>query len=116
MAIATVLFHIGTYQGAIGRPPTCDTLAGNDLYTLKWHSDCWIWRMKLTFILCLLLATTTFTTRSAGTSASAPASAARTATNELTEAKIPERNFTNSVGMELVQGPGGYWAGRYDVH
>jgi formylglycine-generating enzyme required for sulfatase activity len=27
----------------------------------------------------------------------------------------PEENFTNSIGMELVRLPGGFWAGRYEV-
>src|ERR1700722_4194524 len=40
---------------------------------------------------------------------------ATTGTNDIPEPKDPEQNFTNSVGMELVQVPGGFWAGKFEV-
>jgi formylglycine-generating enzyme required for sulfatase activity len=29
--------------------------------------------------------------------------------------QIPEKQYTNTIGMELLQVPGGYWAGKFEV-
>jgi formylglycine-generating enzyme required for sulfatase activity len=38
-----------------------------------------------------------------------------TGTNGIPEPKAPGKNFTNFVGMELIQVPDGFWAGKFEV-
>jgi len=36
-------------------------------------------------------------------------------TNEVLVAKVPGDDFTNSIEMQLIKIPGGFWAGKYEV-
>ena len=36
-------------------------------------------------------------------------------TNKVTLPQEPGPDFTNSIDMELIKVPGGYWAGKYEV-
>jgi formylglycine-generating enzyme required for sulfatase activity len=67
--------------------------------------------MKLTLLLCLLLATQVVVAADL-----APANPA--GTNSATDTNViaePGATFTNSVKMELIKVPGGFWAGKYEV-
>ncbi len=44
-----------------------------------------------------------------------PDGLAKNGTNEVVEPQVPGKFYTNSVKMELVQVPGGFWAGKYEV-
>jgi len=76
--------------------------------------------MKLRFLLLMLASTLAFNPATlnaqSGDNTSATATnSSVTGTNGLPEPKPPGQNFTNSAGMELIQVPGGYWAGKYEV-
>lgn len=69
--------------------------------------------MKLPLAISLLLTLSVAGALAADTtSTNQPAAPA---TNEIAEAKPPGREFTNSVGMQLVHVPGDFWAGKYEV-
>src|ERR1700753_1863426 len=79
----------------------------------RWHMICSFFVMKLTVLISFLLTAFTLATQAADKTNAAPK--AVDATNEVVTAKDPGINFTNSVNMELVKVPGGFWAGRYEV-
>jgi formylglycine-generating enzyme required for sulfatase activity len=49
------------------------------------------------------------------TNAPATNSISKNGTNEVEEPVDPGKNYTNSIGGKLIQVPGGYWAGIYEV-
>jgi|SRR5882724_2972768 len=70
--------------------------------------------MKFSYSLLLFLSLVGSNALAAGTPAGATNQPSDISTNVI-EAKPPGLLFTNSVGMELLKVPGGFWAGKFEV-
>jgi formylglycine-generating enzyme required for sulfatase activity len=74
----------------------------------------YIWWM-LMFALALPVLAADGVSADAVTSTGSVTNQSKNGTNDLEEPPVPGKFYTNSVGMKLVQVPGGYWAGVYEV-
>lgn len=79
---------------------------------------CYFSGMKLTLIFCTAIAAVTLTTIAADPAApdsGAKSDKSQSTTSDTKPPEPPGKEFTNSVDMVLLQVPGGFWAGKYEV-